>query len=165
MSRWSLISSVIAVRGGELKLAAEHHDSVSRLLELSPSKTVNFDVKRVLVNVGGLLIGAVETMSHAVVNALDTLMKRPTDLAKSRAAALSDDAAAVDGFVFEALRLKPAFPYIFRMCEQDTLGRGEPFEARITKGTIVLAVTHSAMFDPKSVSNPNDFNPNRGQDN
>jgi cytochrome P450 len=101
-----------------------------------------------------------------VVNALDFLMQRPDDLAKARAAAVGDDPAAVDGFVFEALRFKPAFPYFFRTCEQDTvLGRGEAYETAIPKGATVLAVTHSGMFDPKALSNPDDFDPNRGQGN
>ena len=152
-----------AVREGEFKLGLGLHDPISRLLALSSSKALKFDFKRVLLNAGGLLIGAVETTSHAMVNALDVLMKRPDDLAKARAAALSDDAAAVDGFVFEALRFKPAFPYFFRTCEQNTvLGRGADYETPIAKGTTVLAVTHSAMFDAKAQSNPDNFDSNRG---
>src|SRR4029077_4916506 len=104
------------LREGEYKIGSGGHDPVTRLLALSASKALKFDLKRVLLNVGGLLIGAVETTSHAAVNALDFLMQRPDDLAKARAAALSDDPAAVDGFVFEALRFKPAFPYFFRTC-------------------------------------------------
>ena len=148
----------------EIALGAK--DPVTRLLALSLSKAVKFDIKRVLLNVGGLLIGAVETTSHCVVNALDGLMARPDQLAKARAAALSDDPAAVDGFVFEELRFRPAFPYFFRTCEQDTvLGRGESYEAAIPKGATVLAVTHSGMFDPKALSHPDDFDATRGLDN
>ena len=77
---------LVALREGEIKLGVEHHDPVSRLLRLSSSKAVNFDLKRVVENVGGLLIGAVETTSHAVVNALDTLMQRPDVLANAHAA-------------------------------------------------------------------------------
>ncbi len=157
---------LIALREGELKLGLGGHDPVSNLLRLSSSNAVNFDLKRVVLNAGGLLIGAVETTSHAVVNALEFLMSRPDDLAKARAAALSDDPTAVDGFAFEALRFRPAFPYFFRTCEQETvLGRGADYETPIAKGTTVLAMTHSAMFDPKALSNPDDFNPNRGMDN
>jgi cytochrome P450 len=157
---------LIAIREGEYKLGLGGQDPVSRLLALAGSKALKFDVKRVVLNSGGLLIGAVETTSHAVVNALDVLMKRPDDLAKARAAALSDDPAAIDGFAFEALRFSPAFPYFFRTCEQDTaLGRGEKYETPIAKGTTVLAVTHSAMFDPKALSNPDAFDPNRGPGN
>jgi cytochrome P450 len=42
------------------------------------------------------------------------------------------------------------------------LGRGESYQAPIAKGTTVLAVTHSAMFDPRALSNPDDFDPTRG---
>ncbi|MGH6936638.1 MAG: cytochrome P450, partial [Methylocella sp.] len=157
---------LVALREGKLKIGLGGHDPVTRLLRLHSSKALKFDLERVVKNVAGLLIGAVETTSHAVVNALDFLMKRPDDLAQARAAALGDDPGAVDGFVFEALRFKPAFPYFFRTCEQDiVLGRGEAYETRIPKGTTVLAVTHSGMFDPKAVSHPDDFDPNRGKGN
>ena len=153
-------------RAAELRAGQGGTDPVSRLLRLSASQALKFDVPRVVLNVGGLLIGAVETTSHAVVNALAFLMGRPDDLARARAAASSDDPAAVDGFVFEALRFKPAFPYFFRLCERDTvLSRGTDHETRVAKGTTVLAVTHSAMFDPGAFSDPDRFDPGRGQSN
>ena len=154
--------ALIAAREAELKLGITAHDPVSRLLALSSSKAVDFDLKRVVINVGGLLIGAVETTSHAVVNALEVLLGRPDILAQARAAAMSEDASAVDGFVFEALRFKPAFPYFFRTCEQDTvIGRGTGHATAIAKGTTVLAVTHSAMFDPRAFANPDNFDATR----
>ena len=158
--------ALIAGREAELKLGATPRDSVSRLLALSASKAVNFDLKRVVINTGGLLIGAVETTSHAAVNALEVLLQRPDVLAQACAAANSDDATAIDGFVYEALRFKPAFPYFFRTCEQDTvIGRGTDHETPVAKGTTVLAVTHSAMFDPHTFSNPEHFDPARDQGN
>jgi cytochrome P450 len=157
---------LIAIRAGQVKLGLGGQDPVSRLLKLEFSNALKIDLKRVGFNVGGLLIGAVETTSHAVVNALDVLMRRPDVLARARAAALSDDPAAIDGFVFEALRFKPAFPYYFRTCAQDTvLGRSENYETPIAKGTTVLAVTHSAMFDPKALPNPDAFDSTRGPGN
>jgi len=157
---------LIALREGEYKIGLGGHDPITRLLTLASSKALKFDLKRVILNVGGLLIGAVETTSHAVVNALDVLMGRPDQLKDARAAALSDDPTAVDGFVFEALRFHPAFPYFFRTCEQDAvLGRGRDYETQIPKGTTVLAVTHSAMFDPQALSHPDDFDSTRGLDN
>lgn len=157
---------LIALREGRLKLGLGGDDPVSRLLMLSSSKAVKFDLPRVVQNVGGLLIGAVETTSHAVVNALEFLMERPEVLAAARSAALSDDAEAIDGFVFEAMRFRPAFPYFFRTCERDAvLGRGGPCETEIPKGATVLAVTHSAMFDPQALANPDAFDPTRGQEN
>ena len=157
---------LIAIREGEYKLGRQLEDSISRLLALSASKALKFDLQRVVLNVGGLLIGAVETTSHAVVNALDTLLRSPDELAKARVAALGDAPEAIDGFVFEALRFKPAFPYFFRTCEQDSvLGRGESYETPIARGTTVLAITHSAMFDSKAVTRPEVFDPTRGTSN
>jgi cytochrome P450 len=89
------------LREGEYKIGLGGHDPVTRLVALSASKALKFDLKRVLLNLGGLLIGTVETTSHAAVNALDFLTKRPDELAKARSAARTDDPAAVDGFVFE----------------------------------------------------------------
>jgi cytochrome P450 len=158
--------ALVATREAEVALGLKGRDPVSRLVALSQTKALTFDVRRVTENVAGLLIGAVETTSHAVVNVLDFLLQRPDILASARAAAASEDGSAVDGYVFEALRFKPAFPYFFRTCEQDTvLGRSEPYEAPIAKGTTVLAVTHSAMFDPRALANPDEFDPTRGQGN
>jgi cytochrome P450 len=52
------------------------------------------------------------------------------------------------------------------MYEQNTLlGREAAYEAPIAKGTTVLAVTHSAMFDPQALPHPDDFDPTRGPGN
>jgi cytochrome P450 len=158
--------ALVAAREAEVKLGVHGKDSVSRLVALSQSKAVDFDMARVVQNVGGLLIGAVETTSHCVVNALDWLMRSPSLLAEARAAAAADDPAVLDGYVNEALRFHPPFPYFFRMSEADTaLGLGTTYEARIAKGTTVLAVTHSAMFDPAAMPHPDDFDPTRGPGN
>ena len=157
---------LVGRRAADLQAGRGGTDPVSRLLTLSSSKALKFDVPRVILNVGGLLIGAVETTSHAAVNALAFLMRRPGDLADARAAALQDDPTAVDGYVFEALRFNPAFSYFFRMCEQDTvLSRGTAHEAAIAEGTTVLAVTLSAMFDEEAFGEPSRFDPTRGPGN
>jgi cytochrome P450 len=158
--------ALVTAREAEAKLGIHGHDSVSRLVALSQTGAIKFNMLRVVQNVGGLLIGAVETTSHCVVKALDWLIRHPDILAKAREAALSDDPAAVDGYVTEALRFLPPFPYFFRMCERDTvLGRGSAYETPITKGSTVLAVTHSAMFDPQALPHPDDFDPTRGPGN
>jgi cytochrome P450 len=146
------------------KLGKHGADPVSRLVRLSQSGAVQFDTKRVILNVGGLLIGAVETTSNAVINALSTLLAQPAQLAKARAAATKDDPAEFDGYVWEALRFAPAFPYFFRTCAQPSvLAAGTAFETEIKPGTTVLALTHSAMFDPTAFPNPNTFDPARSR--
>jgi cytochrome P450 len=120
-------------------------------------------LKKVLFNIGGLLIGAVETTSHAVNNALAELFRRPDQLAAARAAAA--DPAKFDGYVFEALRFNPAFPYFFRTCHRPTiLSGGTPHAFEVKPGRTVLAVTHSAMFDDTAFPSPDSFDPARSRE-
>lgn len=154
------LGALVAKRAIEVKLGSDRTDPVSRLLRLSFSGALKFNVEQVLSNVGGLLIGAVETTSHCAVNALEVLFSRPDALAGARAA--SADTAAFDGFVYEALRFKPAFPYFFRTCHtQTTLALGTPFSVVVEPGTTVFAVTHSAMFDETMFADPERFDPTR----
>jgi cytochrome P450 len=158
--------ALVQRRAGELQAGAGGDDPVSRLLRLSFSKALKFELDRVVLNVGGLLIGAVETTSHACVNALDFLMSRPELLAGARAAAAAGDLQKLDNHVFEALRFRPAFPYFFRICEQDaSLARGTDHQTAIRAGQTVLAVTHSAMFDELAFADPDRFDPDRGSGN
>jgi cytochrome P450 len=156
------LGRLVATRAAEVKLGSSRNDIVSRLLRLSFSGALEWDIRQVIFNVGGLLIGAVETTSHCAVNALETLFARPDVLAKAQAAAALADPAAFDGYVFEALRFKPAFPYFFRTCHAPTiLSRGTPHAVVVQPGTTVLAVTHSAMFDDAVFGDPDRFEPAR----
>jgi cytochrome P450 len=156
------LGALVARRALAARLWSTRNDVVSRLVRLSLSKSTRFSIKDAVVNVGGLLIGAVETTSHAVVNALQVLLERPDVLPAAKAAALSRDVEAFDGYVFEALRFKPAFPYFFRTCHRETtLGVGTGGETTIRPGTTVLAVTHSAMFDELNFPSPDMFDPRR----
>ncbi|HEY1427024.1 MAG TPA: cytochrome P450 [Caulobacteraceae bacterium] len=156
------LAILIAARTAEIKLGGNPQDAVSRLLELSFSGALKFGVADVLSNVGGLLIGPIETTSHCAINALEVLFSRPDQLAAARAAAQAPDPTAFDGFVWEALRFKPAFPYFFRTCHRPTtLALGTPFAAEVPAGATVLAVTHSAMFDDSMFADPDRFDPAR----
>ena len=156
------IGRLVLTRAAKVKLGIGGDDPVSRLLRLSFSHGVKFPLKKVLFNSGGLLIGAVETTSHAVNNVIAELLDRPADLADARAAATNGKPEDVDGFAFEALRFRPAFPYFFRTCHRQTeLSGGTPFARTVNAGTTVLAVTHSAMFDVASFSSPTAFDASR----
>lgn len=144
-------------------LDSDAKDPVTRLVRLSVSDALQFSLRDVIFNVGGLLIGAVETTSHAVVNALTELMARPDDLARARAAAWSANPESFDGHVFEALRLRPAFPYFFRVCHRATELRGHGGLAAhvVPPGTTVIALTQAAMLDPAGFPDPHAFDPGR----
>jgi cytochrome P450 len=157
----AFLAVLVAERSVEVKLGRHGTDPVSRLLELSFTGALTFNVEQVISNVGGLLIGAVETTSHCAVNALQVLFSRPDVLAAARVAA-EVNIDAFDGFVFEALRFKPAFPYFFRTCHTPTvIARDTPFATTVPPGATVLAVTHSAMFDETMFADPDLFDPTR----
>lgn len=152
---------LVGKKAAQLHLGGDDADVVTRLLRLKNADALEFDLPRLIQNVGGLLIGAVETTSHTAVNALSYLDDHPELMAEAKAAA-GDGAEAFDGFVFEALRFKPAFPYFFRVARRATaLARGSAHETAVPEGATVLAVTHSAMFDESVFEAPAEFRPDR----
>ncbi len=158
------LGRLVAERSIAVKIGLGGKNSVSRLLRLSFSGGVKFPLLKVLSNVGGLLIGSIETTSHCVNNALAELFARPDALAAAQDAAWTAAPEAIDAVVFEALRFRPAFPYFFRTCHRDTeLSGATPFATTVRTGTVVLAVTQSAMADPAGFSDPTDFDPDRSQ--
>lgn len=158
------LARLVAKRTIAVKLGSDANDPVTRLLKLAFSDALKFNVKNVLFNVGGLLIGATETTSHCVTNAVEFLLARPDLLASARAAAALPDHRLFDGHVYEALRYRPAFPYYFRTCHVPTTFAAEtPHPVTVNPGTTVLAMTHSAMFDIAGFPDPDSFVPSRDQ--
>lgn len=137
-------------------------DIVTRMLRTDYPKQLDFDIKRLGINAGGLLIGAVETTSQAVAQVIQYLMQHPEWLAKGQAAAQKDSLEEFDGIVWEALRFVPITPYLFRTVASDyTVGKGTEHETLLRKGTHVLPVTLSATFDERAFDSPDEFIPQR----
>ncbi len=81
--------------------------------------------------------------------------------AAARAAAVTGT-AAFDGYVWEALRFAPIVAFMFRQTEADhLLGGGGARAISLSKGTVVLPLSLSAMFDPDWVPDPDRFDPAR----
>ena len=157
---------LIQRRVAELQAGQVNDDPATRLLKLSMSGALEFDVPRVVRNVGGLLIGTVETTSHAAINALAEILGRSESHSQAVSAAANDDLSEFDGYVFEALRFRPAFPYFFRVCEKATqLAAGTDHARDIAPGTTVIAITHSAMFDATALPDPKRFDSTRSETN
>lgn len=137
-------------------------DIVKRMLRSAFAEQVDFPLERIGVNAGGLLIGAIETTSQAVTQVLQFLIEQPELLAKAKAASLKEDTSEIDGMVWEALRFVPISPYMFRQTSEDyTIAKGTNRETKILKGTNVLTLTQSAMFDTYAYENPDEFNSER----
>jgi cytochrome P450 len=113
-------------------------------------------------NLIGLLIGAIPTISKACVQVLDQLLERPQALASAQAAARAGDDALFAAHVFEAFRFNPINPLIYRRAARDTRIAAGSLRARsIPKGTMVLALNLSAMFDPLKIAAPESFRTDR----
>lgn len=137
-------------------------DIVTRMLRTSFAKELDFDIKRLGVNAGGLLIGAIETTSQAVAQVLQYLFQHPQWLAAAKAAAHKEDTTEFDGIVWEALRFVPITSYLFRTTVSDyTAAKGTNYETVLRAGTYVLPVTLSAMFDERAFESPDEFIPQR----
>jgi cytochrome P450 len=135
---------------------------VTRMVRTSYPRAVDFDIKRLGVNAGGLLIGAIETTSQAVAQAIEYLLNDPEWLVRAKSAAQSNDPAQFDGIVWEALRFVPISSYLFRQAASDyTVAKSTDHATTIPSGTYVLLVTQSAMFDPRAFENPERFIPER----
>ncbi|HWC97774.1 MAG TPA: cytochrome P450 [Candidatus Sulfopaludibacter sp.] len=133
-------------------------DIVSRMLRTSYPEAMEFDLQRVGINAGGLLVGAIETTSQAVAQVIQFLLDRPHLLSAAREAARLPDPQSFDGMVWEALRFAPIGPFLFRKASQDcVVGAGTPHETAIPAGTIVLALAQSAMFDRAAFDRPDEF--------
>ncbi len=137
-------------------------DIVTRLLRNNFPSAMELDLKRLGVNAGGLLIGAIETTSQAVAQTIQYFLQSPALTERARAAAQLDDPAEFDALVWEALRFVPIAPYLFRKSVAAyTVGMGTDYATQIPAGSYVLPVTQSAMFDPRAFDNPDEFVPHR----
>jgi cytochrome P450 len=137
-------------------------DIVTRMLRTGYPKQLDFDIKRLGINAGGLLIGAIETTSQAVAQVIQYLLDRPEWLVEAKTAAQKDQPDEFDGIVWEALRFVPITPYLFRTTASDyTAAKGTGYEIVLRAGTYVLPVTMSATFDERAFDSPDEFIPQR----
>ncbi|SFH47498.1 Cytochrome P450 [Nitrosospira sp. Nsp14] len=137
-------------------------DIVTRMLRTDFPKQMDFDIKRLGLNAGGLLIGAIETTAQAVAQVVQYLLDRPEWVAKAKTAAQAQSSAEFDGYVWEALRFVPITPYLFRTTASDyAVAKGTDHETVLRTGSHVLPVTLSAMFDERAFDKPDEFMPQR----
>jgi cytochrome P450 len=138
-------------------------DIVKRLLRSKFAKEVDLPLARVGINAGGLLIGSIETTSQAVAQVIEFfLVHRPELLDELKQKAASDEPAAFDSMVWEALRFVPISPYMFRQASTDTvIARGTEHSTVVRARTNVLLLSQSAMFDSYAFDEPETFNANR----
>lgn len=143
-------------------LAAQGEDTVSRLLRTTASGLSGLGTEQVVSNVCGLLVGAIETTSQAIVNATEQILLRPDVAARAVAAARANDAERFDAIVWEALRFNPMTTFVVRVAaEPAVLAPGSPHETKVEPGAVVAVGIGSAMFDPGVFPDPDEFHERR----
>ncbi len=158
----NFLVALAARRLVEIKAGGQPDDIFSRMLRTSYPASVGFGFPDLILNVGGLLIGAVETTSQAATQALAELLACPETLAEAQALAAQDDPTAFDGYVWEALRFQPISPYLFRYTASDyVVAKGSERETLIAADTIILPLIQSASFDASRFPDPDSFDPTR----
>jgi cytochrome P450 len=144
-------------------LAKAPDNFLVRLLRMQSEPGDSVDDDGVRRNISGLIVGAVDTTSAAVAQAIDHLLDRPREFGLACAAANAEDLETVSKYVFEALRFNPQTVGLLRFCTGGAkVAVGTDHETSIPPGTTVLLATLSAMFDPEAFSNPTDFRVDRG---
>jgi cytochrome P450/glutathione S-transferase len=142
-----------------------NHDSddvLGRLLALQDAAHPWLDDNAVRRNLGGTIIGSIDTVSKFVTLAIDQLLDRPKELAEARAFALKGDIDAVRGYAWEAVRFNPHHPLQVRFCARDALvAPGQKRAKMIPAGLNTYVGTLSAMFDPDVFTSPAEFNGRR----
>ena len=133
------------------------------MLRTDYPKQLNFDIKRLGINAGGLLIGAVETTSQAVAQVIQYLMQQPEWLAKAKTAAQQENTKEFDGMVWAgaALRADHALfiPYHRKRLHRPPKAPGmKPFFA---PALMCCRSRLSASFDERAFESPDEFIPQR----
>ena len=161
------LDEIILERREELGRGVKRDDFLSRLISSTEVDTggrpfTNLDVRR---NVGGVIVGAVDTVSKAIAQALAELLRRPLELLGAKHAARDGNRELVRRYAFEALRFHPHNPILLRRCLKDrVVGRGSAEEGEIREGMTVCAATLGAMFDPAVFPEPNAFRLDRHEE-
>ncbi|MBV9850577.1 MAG: cytochrome P450 [Armatimonadetes bacterium] len=159
------LDALIAARKPQVVADPEAYDDfLSRLLKVQAAGPARLDDSTVRRILGGIIVGAVDTNSKAIAQAVDQLLDRPDQLQAAQAAAAAAD-PGLAAYIWEALRFNPQNPFLLRHCERDyTLAAGTPRARTIPAGSLVLVGTMSAMFDPEVVPDPDTFRLDRPVD-
>lgn len=156
------VLGLIAKRREQRGSPNQPDDVLGRLVGLQDAAHPWLDDDSVRREVGGLIVGAVDTISKFVNLAMDELLRRPPAFASARAAALAGDMEAVRRHAYEAVRFNPHNTFVVRFCPNGAIVAADTKRERsIPAGANVIVGTLSAMFDPEKFPEPEEFRGDR----
>jgi cytochrome P450 len=133
-------------------------DVLERLLVMQDAGLPGCDDTSIRNMLLGLVVAAIPTTAAAVALVVDELLRRPHALAAAQSAARANDDRTLAAYAFEAMRLNPLAPGVFRVAASDyEVASGTWRATRIRKGTRVFAALQSAMMDDRVLDHPREF--------
>ena len=145
---------------GSLELAELNF--VQRLIQIKKQEYSDLNASAVRRNLGGIIVGAVDTISKSMVYVLQELDIRPVQLLAMQRAADADRIGEVRGIASECLRYRPHNPLIVRhSLAGASIHQSKGKQVPISAGTRVFAMTLSASFDSEHFAEPSSFRSDR----
>jgi cytochrome P450 len=157
------MDALIAERHTQIANAEETPDDLlTRLIQLQQTPESALSDEGIRRNLGGVVVGAVDTTSKATAQAIDQLLDRPAALRAATVAALNNDIKTLSAAVFEALRFNPINPFMVRhVARSTTVATGTRRQKTVKAGSDVFLGILPAMFDPVVFPNPHEFRTDR----
>jgi cytochrome P450 len=139
-------------------------DFFTRLVRLASEPETQLSDEGIIRNIGGVVVGALDTTSKATTHAVYELLRRPDVLVEARQADRSGGGEALTPFVLEALRFNPLNPALARKAARDTvIAAGTRREHKVPAGCLVYLAIGGAMFDAEAFPEPDRFRTDRPQ--
>ena len=138
------------------------------LMKQAPSQSPLIDAQGVtreafVLNVMGVLVGAIETINRSMVVVLDAILDDSVLYKTFESALAADDASEALEIIQEIHRQKPCTPFIKRRLKSDlvvSIQRNESaHHHRFKSGQSLLLNLIAANYDPLVMDNPNAFDP------
>lgn len=148
------------VNGGRVE-----DNMLNRLIRMQLDGTGFQSDEEIAGNIAGVFMGALEPTSIACVNVLSQFLMRGDVMKQALEAARNNDAARMNKLAMEAMRFQPNMPLLMRYSKNNQVigGHGRR-QRKIRAGKTLFLMTYSAMFDPRSVSQPRKFRADRPAD-
>ena len=134
---------------------AAGNDVLGHLMTTRSSDGALLDDDTVRRNLAGLLVGAIDTTSVAVVSIVSVLAADRRLLARVKADLGNPERMVV--WCYEALRQRPQTALVIRRAVRPVTLGGK----RVASGTLLAAFTQASMFDPAVFPHPSRLDPSR----
>jgi cytochrome P450 len=151
-------TALVQTKKEEIERGQIGTDLISKMIHLNMMQDSPMPDHRLVINVVGMVMAAVETTQAAVVKSLEYLLSNPQQSGMAKRVAQDNNHYLMMKMVMESLRFNPQAPVLIRHAHKDAIiAQGTPRETMIPKGTLLFVATQSAMFDSEGNNGSEQF--------